>query len=56
MSDTLMHSLFRFGNSIYGGKVMIGASFDLLPYFIGAGAAFIVGHAVFKLFVPNVQH
>jgi hypothetical protein len=41
-----MH-LFRFATSIYGGSdVVIGASWDLLPWFVGAGAAFIILHAV----------
>ena len=43
-----MH-LFRFATSIYGDSdVVIGASWDLLPWFVGAGAAFIVAHAVLK--------
>jgi hypothetical protein len=43
-----MH-LFRFATSIYGGSdVVIGASWDLLPWFVAAGAAFIILHAVAK--------
>jgi hypothetical protein len=43
-----MH-LFRFATSIYGDSdVVIGASWDLLPWFIAAGAAFIVVHAAVK--------
>jgi hypothetical protein len=43
-----MH-LFRFATSIYGDSdVVIGASWDLLPWFIAAGAAFIVVHAAAK--------
>jgi hypothetical protein len=39
--------LFRYSTSIYGGSdTVIGASWDLLPWFIAAGAAFIVAHAV----------
>ena len=35
--------LFRYSKSIYGGSdLMIGANWDLLPWFVGAGAAFIV--------------
>jgi len=41
--------LFRHANSIYGGSdVIIGASYDLLIWFVAAGAAFILFHAVFK--------
>lgn len=41
--------LFRYSTSIYGGgDVLIGASWDLLPWFVVAGAVFIVAHAVFK--------
>jgi hypothetical protein len=43
-----MH-LFRFATSIYGDSdVVIGASWDLLPWFVGAGAAFIIAHAILK--------
>ena len=42
-------SFFRHANSIYGGSdVIIGASYDLLIWFVAAGAAFILFHAVFK--------
>jgi hypothetical protein len=43
-----MH-LFRFATSIYGDSdVVIGASWDLLPWFVAAGGAFILLHAVVK--------
>jgi hypothetical protein len=43
-----MH-LFRFATSIYGGSdVVIGASWDLLPWFVAAGAACIILHAIFR--------
>jgi hypothetical protein len=46
-----MH-LFRFATSIYGDSdVVIGASWDLLPWFVAAGAAFIILHAVVKAVV-----
>jgi hypothetical protein len=39
--------LFRYSKSIYGGSdTLIGASWDLLPWFVVAGAAVIVLHAV----------
>jgi hypothetical protein len=42
--------LFRYSKSIYGGSdTLIGASWDLLPWFVAAGAAFIVLHAAVKL-------
>jgi hypothetical protein len=41
--------LFRVTTSIYGGPdVVIGASWDLLPWFVAAGAAAIIVHAVVK--------
>jgi len=41
--------LFRYSKSIYGGSdVLIGASWDLLPWFVLAGAAAIVLHAAVK--------
>jgi hypothetical protein len=46
-----MH-LFRFATSIYGDSdVVIGASWDLLPWFVGAGAAVILMHALVKAVV-----
>jgi hypothetical protein len=42
-------SLFRYATSIYGdSNVVIGASWDLLPWFAAAGAAFIIVHALVK--------
>ena len=39
--------LFRYSRSIYGGQnQLIGASWDLLPWFVGAALAFIILHAV----------
>jgi hypothetical protein len=43
-----MH-LFRYATSIYGDSdVIIGASWDLLPWFVAVGLAFIIVHAVVK--------
>jgi hypothetical protein len=39
--------LFRYAKSIYGGQEqLIGASWDLLPWFVAAGVAFIVLHSI----------
>jgi hypothetical protein len=39
--------LFRYSRSIYGGSdQLIGASWDLLPWFVGAAVLFIVAHAL----------
>jgi hypothetical protein len=44
-----MH-VFRYATSIYGDSdVVIGASWDLLPWFAAAGAAIIVVHALVKV-------
>lgn len=40
--------LFRYASSVYGQTVLVGASWDLIWWFVGAGAAFIVVHAVVK--------
>ena len=41
--------LFRYSTSIYGGSdVLIGASWDLLKWFVVAGAVVIVLHAAVK--------
>ena len=46
--------LFRYSTSIYGaGDVLIGASWDLLKWFVAAGVLFIVAHAAFKAFAPR---
>ena len=38
---------FRYSRSIYGGSnQLIGASWDFLPWFVGAAIAFIVVHAL----------
>ena len=42
-----MFSLFRYSKSIYGGQEqLIRASWDLLPWFVPLGIAFIVVHAI----------
>lgn len=40
--------LFRYARSPYGQEVVVGASWDLLWWLVGAAAAFIVAHAVYK--------
>jgi hypothetical protein len=41
--------LFRYSSSIYGGSdVLIGASWDLLKWFVVAGVIVIVLHAALK--------
>ena len=48
-----MH-LFRFATSIYGDSdVVIGASWDLLSWFVAAGAAVILLHALVKAIVGS---
>jgi hypothetical protein len=45
---------FRYTKSIYGGQEQIvGASWDLLPWFVGAAVAFIVLHAVVMAFAGS---
>ena len=40
--------LFRYANSVYGQSVLVGASWDLIWWCVGTGAAFIIVHAVMK--------
>ena len=41
--------LFRYSRSLYGGdETIIGASWDLLGWFVSAALVFIVAHALFK--------
>ena len=49
--------LFRYATSIYGGSdVVIGASWDLLPWFVTASVAFIIVHAVVKALAGRRGH
>jgi hypothetical protein len=49
--------LFRYSTSIYGGSdVLIGASWDLLPWAVVAGAVVIVVHAVIKALTSRRTH
>jgi hypothetical protein len=41
-------TLFRYATSVYGQSVLVGASWDLIWWFVGAGAAFIAVHAAVK--------
>jgi hypothetical protein len=41
--------LFRYASSVYGQTVLVGASWDLIWWFVGAGAAFIAVHAAVKI-------
>jgi hypothetical protein len=46
--------LFRFSRSIYGGSdVIIGANYDLLVWFVAAGAVVIIVHALYKAFTKT---
>jgi hypothetical protein len=38
---------------VYGDKVIIGASFDLLQWFVAVGVAAVLAHAIFKWVVPS---
>jgi len=41
--------LFRITHDAWGQETLAGASWDLLPWFVGAAAAFIVLHASWLL-------
>jgi hypothetical protein len=41
--------LFRISRDVWGREILQGMSWDLLPWFFGAGIAFIVMHALFRL-------
>jgi len=45
--------LFRYATSVYGERQIIGASFDLIDYFVAAGVAVILVHAIFKWVMPS---
>jgi hypothetical protein len=48
--------LFRYATSVYGNQVLLGASFDLLQWFVAVGVAAILAHAIFKFVVPSSHH
>lgn len=49
--------LFRYSRSIYGGSdQLIGASWDLLPWFVGAAVAFIIVHAILSALAKRRGH
>lgn len=43
-----MEGLLRVSRDAWGQETLAGVSWDLLPWFVGASAAFIVIHAVGK--------
>jgi hypothetical protein len=45
--------LFRYASSVYGQPVLLGASWDLLGWFFGAGVLFIAAHAAYKAFTGS---
>lgn len=45
--------IFRYSHGIYGEDQLVGASWDLLWWFVAAGAVFIVVHAAYKAVVGN---
>jgi hypothetical protein len=52
-----MISFFRYSKSIYGGQEQIvGASWDLLPWFVAVGAAFIIIHAIIAARASAREH
>jgi hypothetical protein len=44
---------FRYASSVYGQPVLLGASWSLLPWFFGAGVAFILAHAAYKAVIGS---
>lgn len=45
--------LFRYATSVYGDRVLLGASWDLLQWFVAAGVTAILAHAIFKFIGPS---
>ena len=46
--------LFRISRNVWGQEILQGMSWDLLPVFFGAGAAFIICHMIYRwLFAPK---
>jgi hypothetical protein len=48
--------MFRYATSVYGQTVLLGASWDLVWWFVGAGGAFIVLHAAVKALQSSPLH
>lgn len=50
-------NLLRTDANAWGQEVLLGISWDLLPWFVGAGVVIIVGHVLFKaLWEPAVRN
>jgi hypothetical protein len=47
-NDEAAMEFLRYASSVYGQPVLLGASWNLLPWFFGAGVVFIVAHAAYK--------
>jgi hypothetical protein len=45
--------LFRVSRNPWGQETLVGVSWDLLWWFVGAGAAFIVLHALWTIVKPS---
>ena len=43
--------LFRTSRNVYGQETLAGMSWDLILVFVAVGAAFIVLHAAYRLFL-----
>lgn len=46
--------VLRYSSNAWGQRVLEGASWDLLPWFVGVGVVVIIGHALFmRLFAKK---
>lgn len=44
--DQFLNYIFRYATSVYGQKVLLGANWHLFWWFVGAGFAFVILHAL----------
>ncbi len=40
--------ILRVSRNVWGQEILQGMSWDLLPFFFGAGVAFILGHMLYR--------
>lgn len=41
-----MNEMLRFGTSVYGDRIVLGANWNLFWWFVGAAVAFMIIHVV----------
>lgn len=43
--------ILRVSRNVWGQEIIQGMSWELLPFFFGAGVVFVLGHMLYRLFL-----